>query len=122
MSQYTAEPIINRESDKLANQNVEPRATQQVRKVAEHIRAGREVVAKGSVMRIKVDLSDFLQDERKFSVLKVKPKETKTVQDVISKISYLFNVYGKEGEDGNYSRGFVWLSPTLQIFVNFANF
>lgn len=43
-------------------------------------------------MRIKLDLSDFLEDERKFSVLKVKPKETKTVRDVISKINQLFSV------------------------------
>ena len=51
-------------------------------------------------MRIKLDLSDFLEDERKFSVLKVKPKETKTVQDVINKISQLFNVYGEECGQG----------------------
>ncbi|KAK8380985.1 hypothetical protein O3P69_008126 [Scylla paramamosain] len=56
-------------------------------------------------MRIKLDLSDFLEDERKFSVLKVKPKETKTVRDVISKISQLFSVYGEEcGEDDDQTR------------------
>lgn len=51
-------------------------------------------------MRIKLDLSDFLEDERKFSVLKVKPKETKTVRDVITKISQLFSVYGEECGQG----------------------
>ncbi|MPC14179.1 hypothetical protein E2C01_006936 [Portunus trituberculatus] len=56
-------------------------------------------------MRIKLDLSDFLEDERKFSVLKVKPKETKTVRDVISKISQLFSVYGEEcGQDDDQTR------------------
>lgn len=56
-------------------------------------------------MRLKLDLSDFLEDERKFSVLKVKPKETKTVQDVITKISRLFSVPGGEEEGETWAGG-----------------
>ncbi|KAK3860217.1 hypothetical protein Pcinc_033719 [Petrolisthes cinctipes] len=43
-------------------------------------------------MRVKLDLSEFLEDERKFSVVKVKEKQAKTVRDVLIKIADLFNV------------------------------
>lgn len=43
-------------------------------------------------MRIKVDLSEFLEDERRFAVVNVNVKESVSVRDVLNKISKLFDV------------------------------
>lgn len=63
-------------------------------------------------MRIKVDLSEFLEDERKFAVVNVNLKESKTVRDVLSKIKKLFNVStGGEAAGGGLEK-----KPTLGLF------
>ncbi|XP_047483197.1 uncharacterized protein LOC125035094 isoform X2 [Penaeus chinensis] len=43
-------------------------------------------------MRIKLDLSDFLEDERKLVVLSVNEEEARTVRDVLAKIIKLFKL------------------------------
>lgn len=43
-------------------------------------------------MRIKLDLSDFLEDERKLVVLSVNEEESRTVRDVLAKIIKLFKL------------------------------
>nr|XP_045583024.1 uncharacterized protein LOC123745958 isoform X1 [Procambarus clarkii] len=43
-------------------------------------------------MRVKLDLSEFVEDERKFSVVKVNVEESLTVRDVLDKICSRFNV------------------------------
>lgn len=62
-------------------------------------------------MRVKLDLSEFLEDERRFSVVKLKEKQAKTVRDVLIKIAELFNVdvgieeSGKERKKGEWEGG-----------------
>lgn len=53
-------------------------------------------------MRIKLDLSDFLEDERKLVVLSVNEEEARTVRDVLAKIIKLFKLspwHQDAGED-----------------------
>lgn len=53
-------------------------------------------------MRLKLDLGDFVDDERKLSLLCVKTGECMTVGDVIIKICQVFKVGPNEG-DCSYS-------------------
>nr|XP_053652556.1 uncharacterized protein LOC128702355 [Cherax quadricarinatus] len=63
-------------------------------------------------MRVKLDLSEFIQDEGKFSMITINVKESKTVWDVLKKICRRFDV-SLEPEDAD---GEVPKKPTVGLF------
>jgi len=55
-------------------------------------------------MRLKLDLGEFLSDERRLSLLCVQTEEYKTVDDVITRICRVFSVGPKHGNNEGYSK------------------